>query len=161
MKRAWDESLWLIVFAGLVILGAVTPAASDLVPPDPWEVIHVARAQGEAEVGRDTMRDPEINGVADGQSYSIGFYGCDLGRNCTSLLFQARFVVNEDAADQLASWNTNKLFGRAWLDDAGQAVLDHPVAMTGGMPKETLAATFMAWQTAVAEFKKFLDISED
>lgn len=161
MKPDWDGALWIIAATALIMLGVVVPAKAELVPPDPWEVIHAARAHGQADVGRDAMKDPEITGLAAGQPYRIGFYGCHLGRDCTSLLFQARFQIPKAKAKLLAAWNTQKLFGRAWLDDNGHAVLDHPVAMNGGLPKETLAATFSAWQKAVMEFRDYLEISAD
>lgn len=161
MTADWRDVLWTIGAAALIMLSPVVPAKADLVPPDPWEVIHIARAEGDARVGRDGMRDPEITGKTDGQPYRIAFYGCHLGRGCKSLLFEARFSIPGKKARLLADWNTQKLFGRAWLDDDGLAVLDHPVAMTGGMPKETLAATFAAWRLALTEFQEFLDLSAD
>jgi len=149
------------VLTAAVLLAALGPTAAETVPPDPWQVIHIARENGAAEVGRDAMKDPEITVARDGQTYRIGFYGCHLGRNCQSLLFQVRFQIPTEKRKALARWNERKLFGRAWLDAEGRAVLDHPVAMAGGLPDTTLRATFDAWQRAVGEFRDFLTLSRD
>ena len=131
-------------------------------PPDPWEVIHVAREFGPAEVARDGMEDPQIRGTIDGMHYRVTFYGCRLGRDCDTILFDARFSRKEwqdepPAAQRLARWNAEKLFGRAWLDDENRAVLDHPVALAEGVPKATLRATFGRWKAALAEYADWVD----
>lgn len=142
--------------------------ASDLVPADAWEVIHVAREFGEAEVRRDGMKDPQIEGALSPEDlsvpYSIGFYGCSLGRNCKSVLFSARLAVvgeddreRRDLIDLAAAWNEGKLFGRAWLDNKGHMVLDHPLAMGDGLEKQALRATFIAWKRALRDYAEELD----
>lgn len=73
-------------------LAAMPAVADDLVPADPWEVIHVAREFGPAEVGRDSLKDPQIVAATEGLNYRIDFYGCRLGRDCDTILFEARFA---------------------------------------------------------------------
>ncbi|MEM9139827.1 MAG: YbjN domain-containing protein, partial [Pseudomonadota bacterium] len=135
------------LIAGLVLAVPTLSPASDLVPADAWEVIHIAREFGDAEVQRDGMKDPEIAGaIASGDTavpYNIGFYGCSLGRDCTSVLFSARLSLTPaddqekgDLAAMAAEWNEGKLFGRAWLDDKGNMVLDHALAMGRGVHKQ-------------------------
>ena len=155
-----------------VMFSASVSAEEALIPADPWELIHTARDFGPAEVGRDDMKDPMIRGaLADedgalsGLTYTVAFYGCYLGRDCKTVLFATRLrdgAWEEEPleAERLAEWNREKLFGRAWLDEAGQAVLEHPVSMAGGLPEATLAATFEAWIAAVRGYADYLDISE-
>lgn len=148
--------------AGIMFLGLAVPevsAAETIVPPDPWEIIHVARVFGPAEVTQDGMRDPLIRGEMNGRRYEIGFYGCWLGRECKSVLFQIRLQREEWTPNPkaVAAWNAEKLFGRAWLGEDAVVVLDHPVAMSGGLSRKTLDATFDAWQVAVEEFTDFVD----
>lgn len=135
--------------------------AVDLVPPEPWEVIHVAREFGPAEVARDGMKDPQIRGTIDGLQYRVTFYGCQLGRDCDTILFDARFPRNEEADKSpptqfFVEWNRRKLFGRAWLDEQNRAVLDHPVALGEGVPKSALRLTFESWARALAEYADHL-----
>ena len=149
--------LWVAVFA--LFTGYAVEAEETLVPPDPWEIIHAAREFGPAEVGRDDLRDPMITGELDGTPYSIAFYGCWLGRQCKTILFQAD-LGREDWSPEVQmidDWNARALFGRAWMRDDGHAVLDHPVAMADGLPKAALAATFEAWRAALDEYKDFID----
>lgn len=152
--------------AGAVALtfAFLAPAtAAELVPVDPWQVIHVAREFGPAEVASDGMKDPQIRASADGLHYRVTFYGCRLGRDCDTILFDARLSRNEwqakpPRAKLFAEWNARKLFGRAWVDDEGRAVLDHPVALGPGAPKAMLQATFERWRTALAEFAEHVGV---
>ncbi|HET7408837.1 MAG TPA: YbjN domain-containing protein [Paracoccaceae bacterium] len=152
----------LLIFAALITLAA--PArATDLVPADPWQIIHVAREFGPAEVARDGMNDPQIRGTIDGLHYRLDFYGCHLGRDCDTILFRARFSRKEWQAEPpdpqvFADWNRAKLFGRAWLDDEDRAVLDHPVALGPGIPEPALRAAFERWRAALAEYAGHLGL---
>ncbi|MEM7423696.1 MAG: YbjN domain-containing protein [Pseudomonadota bacterium] len=141
-------------------------AAAKTVPPDPWEVIHAARVFGEASVGRDALRDPLITGIVDGLRYEIAFYGCWLGRECKTILFQAHFRDPRwgdggPDAEAMAAWNRAKLIGRASIPESGGAVLDHAVAMASGLPRPTLDATFAAWLDALREFAEYVDFKAE
>lgn len=153
---------YLGTISSLVVLFMSQTSGADsvrLVPPDPWEVIHTARDHGPAEVGRDAMRDPLISGEVAGQPYELVFYDCWLGRECTTVLFQARLKREEwtPEAEDIDAWNREKLFGRAWIEDDSTAVLDHAVAMHGGLPKEVLDAAFAAWGVALQEYVEAVD----
>lgn len=162
-----DLGMWIArLIAAVLVVVAGPVRGADIVPPDPWEVIHLARDLGDAEVTRDTMKDPRIVLKVEGRRETVTFYGCHLGRNCSSILLQARFVAADWTRDPppgtaFEAWNAAKLFGRAWWSESGEAVLDHPVVMAGGLPKETLRATFDAWRRAVDDYREFLDIPND
>ena len=143
---------------------AVTSAvnAENLVPADPWEVIHIAREHGRASVTKDKLRDPIILAEAHGLKYGIEFYGCNLGRDCATILFRTRLFEGRGrsrhiSGNDLDDWNGTKLFGRAVLDDSGRPVLEHPVAMGPGLPQDTMRANFEAWVTALEQFANHVD----
>ena len=154
-----------VLFSALIMLLPSTFLYADQkpeVPTDPWEVIHIAREAGEANVTRDKLRDPLIQAEADGVAYEIGFYDCHLGRNCQTILFRAKLLNVEwggehPEIDIIDDWNTEKLFGRAILAESGHAILEHPVAMGPGMSRQTMRATFHAWTTALDEFADHVD----
>lgn len=158
------------VLAALVLLGSVPANGDELVPPDAWKVIHAVRALGPAEVGRDDFRDPQItadltrpDGAPLGLMYHVTFYGCELGRDCSSVLLSLRLFrpqwQSRPPHGVLSDWNRTKLIGRAWLDGENRAVLDHPVVMGRGLPADTLAATLSAWSGAMREFAELLDFT--
>jgi hypothetical protein len=149
---------------GLALIAGSTGrvGAMELVHADPWEIIHIAREFGPAEVGRDAMKDPQIEGTLDGLPYRVDFYGCWLGRNCDRILFEVRLSRKEwddkpPRPKLFARWNREKLFGRAWLDDENRAVLDYPVTLVGGVPKENLRDAFARWRLALEEYVDLLD----
>lgn len=148
--------------SGLALALSAGAGASELVYADPWEIIHIAREFGPAEVGRDAMKDPQIEATVDGLPYQVDFYGCYLGRGCDRILFEARFARKEwdekpPKAEVFAEWNGEKVFGRAWLDDENRAVLDYPVTLVGGVPKENLRDAFARWRMALEEYVHLLD----
>lgn len=122
----------------------------------------MAREFGPAEVARDGMEDPQIRGTIDAMHYRVTFYGCRLGRDCDTILFDARFSRKEwqdepPTAQDLRDWNAGKLIGRAWLDDENRAVLDHPVTLAEGIPKAVLRLTFERWKTALGEYAAWVE----
>jgi hypothetical protein len=159
---------WAAAKAGLglalMLMSSPGPSrAAELVRADPWEIIHVAREFGPAEVGRDALKDPQIEATVDGLDYRVVFYGCSLGSDCDRILFEARFARKEweddpPRAKVFARWNAEKLFGRAWLDDENRAVLDYPVTLVGGVPKENLRDAFARWRVALEEYADHLDL---
>src|SRR5690625_161475 len=52
----------------LLLLSSAGHAASELIRADPWQIIHITRELGPAEVQRDGMNDAQIRGEVDGQS---------------------------------------------------------------------------------------------
>ena len=165
LNEANDRPAMSAAGLGLVLILALSPergGAAELIHADPWEIIHIAREFGPAEVGRDAMKDPQIEGTVDGRPYRVGFYGCDLGRDCDRILFEARFARKQweddpPRAKLFAEWNGEKLFGRAWLDDENRAVLDYPVTLVGGVPKDNLRDAFARWRVALEEYADHLD----
>lgn len=150
------------LLAILTLLFHHSARADKLMPADPWELIHIAREHGPAEVGRDTLRDPLITAEAAGVPYQIAFYGCHLGRDCETILFRSallhpRWRRGHPKPGLITEWNEAKLFGRAVRGDSGQAILEHPLAIGPGMPWDAMRASFQAWRNALAEFAEHVD----
>jgi hypothetical protein len=147
----------------MVALGlGASGQAVELVRADPWRIIHIAKEYGTAHVGRDALREPMIEGAMGGVAYRIVFHECYLGRDCRVLMFQSALYKDEwaskpPAPSELARWNREKLFGRAYRDDGNRMFLEHPVTLEGGVPVENLKDAFMRWQIALEEFSDFID----
>lgn len=162
-RRAWRLARGLVVAAVILFAAPAGAGEAALVPPDPWQIIHVAREFGPAEVARDGMGDPQIRGTIDGIAYRVNFYGCRLGRDCDTILFDARLWREEwaqapPAPAIFAEWNGAKLFGRAWRDEAGGAVLDHAVVLAEGIPEAALRAGFERWRMALTGYAHHLGL---
>ena len=153
---------WLRTMVFLMIAGfASSGDANELIGAEPWEIIHIAREFGAADVTRDALKEPMIVGVMDDVSYSMVFHGCYLGRDCSVILFKTRlkrddWTKSPPPLEFYRAWNRQKLFGRAYRDDDGAAVLEHPVNMTGGVAKETLRDMFKRWRDISREFSNYL-----
>ena len=133
-----------------------------LITADPWQIIHLAREFGPAEVGRDTMQDPVIEGEIDGVPYRIDFYECYLGRACKAVLFRAGLRREDWEKDRfdgslVAEWNRETVFGKAYLDEDGWPVLEMAVNLQGGVPDDNLRAVLDWWGFALGQFAEFVD----
>lgn len=147
----------------ILAMPGIPAFASENVPADPWQIIHVAREFGSAEVTRDSMKDPQIRGEIDGMRYRVNFYGCRLGRDCDTILLEARFMrkewlENPPEGDVFARWNREKLIGRAWWDETGRAVLDFPVIIGDGLSKPVLRRVIQHWKTALTAYVDYLGL---
>ena len=155
--------IWLACLSGVTLNAIALPSRADAIAPDPWTLVHVARSHGTADVGRDAMQDPQIHASHQGRAYALSFYGCYLGRSCTTLLFESRIDAPEDADIEAlaAEWNSTRLIGRAFKDRDERLGLDHAVALGGPAPRTVVEATFTAWLTALEDFAQHIDFKEE
>ena len=123
---------------------------------DPWAIGRLAADYGSAETIRDSWRDPLITAEAEGAAYVIQFYGCRNGRACTELLFVASFRGDRIMAADLESWNRNQPFGRALINEAGDATLEMDVVLGPGLRAANMQAVFETWFAILDEFRRFL-----
>ena len=149
----------------LMLLAFITAARSEEVTADPWQVIHIARSFGDADVVKDALGDPMIMGRAGPTRYSIAFYGCKLGRECSSFLFSTQLPSRPTAklstvSYALSRWNREKVFGRAYVDDDGSVVLDHALALPVAAPTLIVHAALATWLDAVVELAEVIDSIE-
>lgn len=136
-------------------------------PADPWQLIHVARMLGSADVTRDALGDQMILAQMTLDTgdlpFEITFYDCHLGRDCSAALLTVRFPAHSGESKplqrQTAMWNREKLIGRAWLEAENRLVLDHSIVFGDGLPKQSVEATMIAWRRAIREAVNYFDIS--
>ena len=131
-------------------------AAAELVgASEPEFVLAAASRVGEAELGRDELSDPMIRGRVGDRPYFVYFYGCREGRDCTNLMFSARWESDHFTDESMGDWNRKKRFGKAYLDADGNPALELNVNLFGGVSRENLDDTFDWWRLLMAEFTDF------
>lgn len=121
------------------------------------DIARIARDYGTAEVGTDSAGDPMITGDMDGTTYVVFFYGCTNGADCTTIQFIASWV-NPGAVDaaQLHTWNREKRFGKAYLDDENDPVLEMNVNLFGGVSETNLSDTFDWWRVVLETYVEYI-----
>ena len=121
---------------------------------DPDALHEIALGYGTAELGRDSSGDPMIQGRLRGVKYAIFFFGCDgQGAECTDILFYAAWGGAQVPMDRINQWNKTKKFGKAYLDDDGDASIDMSLNLEHGVTRKNLDDTFDWWRVAVEGFE--------
>lgn len=99
-----------------------------------------------------------IEGRIEGVYYRIYFYNCTDNTDCRTIQFRTAFdLTNGFPLSQINEWNKNKLFGKAWLDDENDPVLEMPVNIDYGVTAKNLEDTFDYWRVTVSQFKEHID----
>ena len=128
--------------------------AGQLVIGDADQVAAAMRAAGHP-VERSVAGDgtPRLDGVLDGWSYSVYFYGCR-GDLCDAIQFSAGFDEDEPVEHDLINrWNRDNRFGRAYLDDEGDPWVEMDINMEGdGVTLSNFNETLGYWAVVLPAF---------
>lgn len=150
------STLWAAVTAAALAgpPNAKLAYAEDLVSAeDPNAILEIARGFGSAELAKDEDGDPMITGRTRGTRYAIYFYQCTDGQACENIQFSAAWSGYRVSADQLHAWNRDMLFGKAYLDEVGDPVLEMAVNLKYGVTRKNLDDTFDWWKVVLQEFE--------
>lgn len=125
---------------------------------DPARIAEIARGYGAVEVMTDAVGDPMLRGRMDGTQYMVFFYGCEAGRNCTNIQFQAGWVnTGAITQDRIHAWNSENRFGKAMLDAEGDPVIQWDVNLFGGVSRANLDDTLDWWRVVLETFESHLE----
>ncbi|MBE1237604.1 YbjN domain-containing protein [Phaeovibrio sulfidiphilus] len=131
-----------------------TALAADLIDAtSPEAILDVAKGFGSAQLTTDSAGDPMISGRIDGTRYSIMFYGCKDGRNCTDVQFGTAWSKPGMSLEEINRWNRTARFSKAFLDDENDPVLEMAVNLNAGVTRKNLEDTIDWWATAVNAFR--------
>jgi len=121
---------------------------------NPQAIVEIASGYGSAELTTDNDGDPKITGRMEGIRYSIYFYGCSNGKNCDSIAFSTGWVSDRVSLQDINEWNKIKRFGRVYLDNEDDPMVEMNVNLDGGVSRENLDDTFGWWKIAITSFKE-------
>jgi len=135
-------------------------AQSDLVDAtDPQRLASLIQGLGyRAQVDVDGVGDPLLISSVGGSNFRIYFYGCTDNKGCKSLLYKIGYDLTDGTTlDVVNGWNSDKLFGRAYLDDENDPWLELSVNMAGGVSQFNFEDTFDWWEVIIGEFEDYID----
>ncbi len=139
----------------MLVAAANTVQAQDLVDArNPDRLLSLLNAVGEASLGRDSSGDPKISGSIDGISYSVIFYGCVNGRLCDDIIFRAGWSGGSVPMRRINDWNRTKRYGKAFLDDDGDANIEMGINLDQGVSLANARDSIRWWQRALTGFKR-------
>jgi hypothetical protein len=159
LSRRFSRSLWL---AALVLLTLMlsTPAAHAgpeiIGATDTDRIFDVAKNYGNVSLDIDRDGDPKIVGRIDGTRYTIFFYGCRNGRNCTDLMFYAAWQGGSKSMEQINDWNRTQRLSKAIIERDGRLALQMPLNLRHGVTRGNLESTFDWWKDMLGTFVRTL-----
>ena len=144
----------IVLAAGLAGQASAQSSAPMVGAHAPESVVSALRNAGyRAELGTDGNGDPMITSTFASMVSFIHFYGCNEGKDCTSLMFTTGFDSEKPwkPEDALAI-NRNIRFASTWLDDEGDPWISWDVA-TGleGIPTGAFVYGLRKYETTVAQ----------
>ncbi len=152
----------LKALAGTAILGvalAMSGAAradDDLIDAtNPEKLAEIIRGFGSARMDKAADETPAIRGRIEGNAFSVYFYGCnDRHEACQSINLTASWnMAGATSLDQVNTWNADKRFGRAYVDDQGSAVVETDINLSGSVTYENMEGNIDWWRIIMADFK--------
>jgi Putative bacterial sensory transduction regulator len=137
-----------LVLSFAVAAGLARPvSAQDLVTADnPEKILEIARGFGSAEMETDSDGSPRIRARMDGTLYTVFFYGCEDGKDCTTIQFWMFTDAPPNALVVVNDWNRDRRFGKAYIDKDGDVVIEMDVNLLGGVSAKNLDDTFDWWR---------------
>jgi len=138
--------------------GAPSASASELIDAtDPEEIVNIARGYGAATLGTDNVGDPQVTGRIGGNAYTIFFYGCIDGRDCTNLQFSSGWISDDVDLAMINRWNREHRFSRAYLDDENDPIIEMDVNLEFGVSRRNFDDTFGVWSAILSSFASYVD----
>jgi len=122
---------------------------------DPQAVLSIVRTLGDAELTKDGMGDPLIEGRIEGKKYFLYFYDCKKNRDCKSLMFFASWEAGDRTDARMAKWNREQRFGKAYIGKDDRAAIEMNVNLHGGVTQINLTDTLDWWRLVLAEFSDY------
>ena len=122
---------------------------------NPQQIIKILQDEGfSAKLEKDSQGDPVIRSGSQGLKWSIDFYSCKKGVNCSSVQFRSGFdAEGKIAVEQVNNWNAKMRFTSAALLNTGSVILKRDLELTGGIPITSFKSFIQDWDWHLGQFK--------
>ncbi len=125
-------------------------------------VAEVMRENGfSVEIGEDGASDPVIYSEAAGLNFALFGFNCAGTTNvCNEFLFSTYFdLENAPNLETINAFNEKALAGRAFIDDEGDANLEHLFTVASD-DKDLIERNLAIWEATMLDFAEHLDTSQ-
>lgn len=112
-----------------------------------------------AEISTDKDGDPTIASADSGLKFDVYFYDCDkqATKSCKVLQFVRGVDLDNGSTMKIINdWNSDRLYGTAWLDDENDPYFGVTLSLVGGITQDHLVETLSIFTRNMARFDKTL-----
>ena len=73
-------------------------------------------------------------------------------------MLSAGFIYEQDMEPAIANqWNLDNRYGRAYIDEEGDPILERDISLTGGISEANLKEQFRIWDDSLGDFLTAID----
>ncbi len=128
--------------------------AENISAENPFAVMKEIRLAGHtAEMSKDDGGDPMIQAKTGEFQWTVLFYNCQNAKRCKSIQFYTWFTKPKPSLKKINEWNASNRFGRAYLDKAGDPILEMDLDLDkGGISKELFVESIKIWDEITTSF---------
>lgn len=109
---------------------------------------------GTARVDRDGNGEEYIAATLNGINFAVDVYNCE--PDCADLSFTASFEMEGLTVDRMNEWNSTRRFGKAYIRDDGDAVIQIAINTRHGIALETFRDDLVWWETVLQDYVEFI-----
>jgi len=154
MHRTRSTLKVALLCASVGLLASGTAAAERVVSAeDPDTIREIAAGFGSASIDKDSYGDPMIIGRINGTRYKAIFHGCDEGKRCDDIVLWAGWSGSKAGLDEVNEWNRTKRYGRAYIDNEGDPILEMAINLDYGVTYRNLEDSFNWWTKILSSFQ--------
>lgn len=148
-----------IAFLLATLMTAPQLSAEQITARSPKAVVSAMRAYGMiATLDTDDYGDPMIESRISQSRFYIFFYDCEQSKDCRSIQFRSSYVTEGSVVlEQVNEWNRDRRFGKAYLDDDNDAVIEMDLNLDfDGVGAENFEDSLDYWRVIVEQFEDFI-----
>jgi hypothetical protein len=122
---------------------------------DPQSIADALWLYDGVEVLQDDNGNPKIDVNDSSGPFTVFFYGCTDGKDCTYVSFETWWdMKNGVQSGVIDKWNKTKLWGVAYRDEHNDPHLSMTVNLRHGVTADNFDDTLDWWESASTEFEK-------
>ena len=145
--------------AAMIGLPALS-AAQQITAQNPDSLLSLFQAEGfPAQMKLDGAGDPLITVRYYGTSFSLYFYGCQQGKECTAVQFHSGYRTDHDyTIEQANAWNMEKRYVRSYVTDRGSVRIEYDIFLgQDGVSEDLFNAALNIWLKSLIDFEEYID----
>ena len=147
---------YLIAMAAALL--PVPVAAQMVSAKDPKAVAAFMQGKGYKAELVEQESGPHIRSAGGGIKFTIFFMNCEAGKNCSTVQFYAGFNdMGEVPLARINEWNKTHRFGRAYIDDENDPVIEMDVDLDfKGIPAENFNEYLDVFTSLAPSYREFV-----
>lgn len=151
----------LLLAAPAIAQTASAPAGA-ITAADPESIVKALQAAGyRGSVKKNKDGQPYVDSAANGHGFSIDLYNCEDNEKktgCKTMLFSTWWKPEPYLTVALANrYNSKSMFGRAYINDKSELVLELPVTTVGGINQANFEDVVDWWSNVDGDMDKMID----